>query len=333
MLIGLTYDLRDDYVDAGWSEEDAAEFDKVETIDAIVSTLGGLGHEVDQIGGIDSLVGRIARSTRWDLVFNIAEGARGFGREAQIPCMLEAIGVPYTFSDPLTLSVCLHKGIAKSVVRATGIPTPDFSVIGDIGELESLRLKPPLFVKPVAEGTGKGISEKSKILDLSDLPQRVGDLLERFHQPVLVEEYLPGNEYTVGIVGRGLNSRVLGTMRVKLREKAEKEVYSYYNKENYEDLVEYELVHGAEAEAVSRVALGAWKSLGCRDAGRVDLRSDAEGHPNFIEANPLAGLNPDHSDLPILCRLQDLSYSWLIEEILIECSARLDGMSSFHIRD
>jgi D-alanine-D-alanine ligase len=250
------------------------------------------------------------------MVFNIAEGLHGFGREAQIPALLEAYLIPYTFSDSLVLSLTLHKGMTKDVVRALGIPTPDFAVVKTPEDLPHVRLPFPLFAKPVAEGTGKGINDASKISSPEALEAVCRLLLEKFDQPVIVETYLPGREFTVGIVGTGPEAKVLGVAEVLLKENAEQNAYSYVNKERYAELVEYRLVDDPAARQAAEIALAAWRGLGCRDGGRVDLRADAAGKPCFIEVNPLAGLHPRHSDLPIICTLQGISYHQLIGFIM-----------------
>ncbi len=325
LKIGLCYDLRDDYLAEGYSEEETAEFDKIDTIEGLEGALRELGHRTDRIGNVKALVGRLSAGDRWDLVFNIAEGVSGFGRESQAPALLEAYGIPYTFSDPLVLAVSLHKGIAKQLVRSHGIPTPDFAVVETLSDLATVDLDAPLFAKPVAEGTGKGITAASKITDRGQLESVCRRLLEAFRQPVLVETYLPGAEYTVGVVGSGPGARVVGAMEVQLGATAEDGAYSYLNKQHYEDRVAYRLAQGGEAREAAEVALAAWRCLGCRDAGRVDIRSDALGRPNFMEVNPLAGLNPVHSDLPILCRLNGISYLQLISEIVSETMSRTTG--------
>src|SRR5688572_27418085 len=158
MLIGLTYDLRQDYLDDGYTAEQTAEFDSHITIDAIESALRGLGHQTDRIGRVTSLVERLARGDRWDLVFNIAEGLHGIGREAQVPALLDAYSIPYTFSDPLVCALSLHKALAKRVVRDLGLPTADFTVIEAPADSARVTLPFPLFAKPIAEGTSKGVS-------------------------------------------------------------------------------------------------------------------------------------------------------------------------------
>ena len=155
MRIGLTYDLRSEYLAMGYSEEATAEFDREETVDGIESALQRLGHATERIGHIRRLVERLAEGRRWDLVFNIAEGLNGIGREAQVPALLDAYGIPYTFSDPLVLGVCLHKGLTKLVVRDAGVPTPDFALVERPEDLARVGLPFPVFAKPVAEGTGK----------------------------------------------------------------------------------------------------------------------------------------------------------------------------------
>ncbi|OIP44402.1 MAG: D-alanine--D-alanine ligase [Desulfobacterales bacterium CG2_30_60_27] len=325
MKIGITYDLRQDYLEAGYGAEETAEFDQPATINAIDESLQSLGHETDRIGNIQNLVKRLGNGQRWDLVFNIAEGLRGFGREAQVPGLLEAYGIPYTFSDPMVLSLTLHKGMTKHVIRDLGIPTPDFAVVESAAELAGVGLALPLFAKPVAEGTGKGVTQASKIKSREQL-QRVGqELLTSFSQPVLVEEFLPGREFTVGVLGTGSAARSIGVMEVVLLPRADAEVYSYRNKQEFVDLVEYHLVDDPEARQAAAVALAAWRGLGCRDAGRLDLRSDGAGAPSFIEVNPLAGLHPVHSDLCILANKVGLPYRGIIEAIVASARQRLSS--------
>ena len=322
MRIGITYDLREDYLREGYSEEETAEFDSPETISAIEAALKSLGHRTERIGHVRSLVHALARGDRWDLVFNIAEGLSGYGREAQVPAILDAFGVPYTFSDPLVLSIALHKGMAKRVVRDLGIPTPDFAVVDNISDLAEVDCRFPLFIKPVAEGTSKGISMTSKVHNQAELRSGCVKLLERFRQPVLVEAFLPGREFTVGIVGTGNEAAALGTMEVLLQAEAEPEIYSFANKQEYETRVCYRLIDDAEAATATRIALDVWKGLGCRDAGRVDLRCDGDGRVNFLEVNPLAGLHPEHSDIVILCRKIGIPYAKLIERIVASAMRR-----------
>ena len=297
MKIGITYDLRQDYLAAGFGEEETAEFDRPDTIEAIDQTLRQLGYTTERIGNVRNLMERLVAGDRWDMVFNIAEGLEGFGREAQVPALLDAYAIPYTFSDPLVLSLTLHKGMTKRVIRDLGVPTPDFFVVETASDVEMTDLPFPLFAKPVAEGTGKGISAASKIMNKDELASICGRLLETYRQPVLVETFLPGREFTVGIIGTGKSAMAIGVIEILLRQDAEADAYSYCNKARYADFVEYRLVDDTAAQRAKDVALAAWKGLGCCDAGRIDLRADAAGIPNFMEVNPLAGLNPEHSDL------------------------------------
>jgi D-alanine-D-alanine ligase len=322
MRIGITYDLREDYLAHGFSEEETAEFDREDTIHAIEQILQDLGYETDRIGNIKNLTTRLVSGGRWDMVFNIAEGLRGFGREAQVPALLDAYNIPYTFSDPLVLCLTLHKAMTKSIVRSLGIPTPDFFMVETISDLEMIDLPLPLFAKPVAEGSGKGVTPASKICNESQLLSVCAKSLIAYKQPVLVEAFLPGREFTVGIVGSGKEAAAIGVMEVILCETAEPDVYSYQNKEQCEELVEYRLVNDAMAEKAREVALAVWRGIGCRDAGRVDIRGDASGMPNFMEVNPLAGLHPHHSDLPIIANMVGLPYKALIQAILHSALSR-----------
>ena len=325
LKIGVTYDLRDDYLAEGYGEEETAEFDRPETIDAIERALNDLGFETDRIGHIRLLARRLVKGDRWDIVFNIAEGLRGFGREAQVPALLDAFDIPYTFSDVLALSLTLHKGMAKRVIRDLGIPTPDFAVIETEDQIAGIRLPFPLFAKPIAEGTGRGINAASKIETRADMERVCRSLLTAFQQPVLVETFLPGREFTIGIIGTGTDAFATEVMEVLLKPRAERDVYSYFNKENFAALVEYRLVNDNEACQACETALAAWRGLGCRDAGRMDLRSDASGRPNFMEVNPLAGLHPRHSDLPIIFGLMGKTFSQLIDLIMRSALKRLNA--------
>jgi D-alanine-D-alanine ligase len=323
MKIGITYDLRHEYLAAGYGEEETAEFDRIDTIQAIEHTLQGLGYDTERIGHIRQLAARLATGARWDCVFNIAEGMHGFGREAQVPALLDAFGIPYTFSDPLVLALALHKGMTKHVMRSIGVPTPDFCVVETAADVAHVDLPLPVFAKPVAEGTSKGISVSSKIQTYSELHDVCQQLLRTYQQPVLIEVFLAGREFTVGIIGTGQAARPLGAMEVILLAEAEPEIYSYANKALYEHRVRYRPVEDAAAMQAVDIALRAWRGLGCRDGGRVDLRCADDGTPYFLEINPLPGLHPDHSDLPILGGLHGVGYTELIAMIMQSALQRL----------
>jgi D-alanine-D-alanine ligase len=324
VLIGLTYDLRNDYLEMGYSEEETAEFDTNETIDGIEQALIGLGHTVERIGCHSKLLNRLSSGASWDLVFNIAEGSHGLGREAQVPALLDAYHIPYTFSDPIVLGLCLHKAMTKRVVRDLGIPTARFCVVDDAEEIDlGGNMNFPLFVKPVAEGTSKGIDGRSIVRDMEELRLTCNRLLDKFKQPVLVEDYLPGREFTVGLVGTGKDAVAIGAMEILIVRDDADDVYSYSNKANYLETVRYEAVTDAIGEICKTTALKVWRGLGCRDGGRVDLKMDEKGIPHFLEVNPLAGLNPSHSDLPILSRLHGLSYQELIGRIVESAQKRI----------
>jgi D-alanine-D-alanine ligase len=322
--IGLTYDLRAEYIAMGYSMDETAEFDQEETILAIETTLQLLGFKTDRIGHARQLMRRLSQGSSWDLVFNIAEGLYGFGREALIPALLDAYRIPYTFSDPMVLALTLHKAMTKHVIRNLDIPTPDFALVETKDDIEQVRIPFPLFAKPVSEGTGKGISAESKIINQTELSSVCHQLLTQFKQPVLLERFLPGREFTVGIFKTGKEAIAIGAMEIFLKDKNDSVAYSLNNKEHYEGLVEYRLVNDTTAEKAKEIALAAWRGLGCRDAGRIDLRVDDHGIPNFIEVNPLAGIRPVHSDLCILCEFVGISYTEMIKTIIDSAMTRID---------
>ncbi len=323
LRIGVTYDLREAWLAEGYSEVETAEFDRADTINSIVDTLSELGYAPDPIGNLRQLAARLVAGDRWDLVFNICEGMHGLGREAQVPALLDAYRIPYVFSDPLVCALTLHKGMTKDVVRAAGVATPDFVVVSEPADVQKVQLQYPLFAKPVAEGTGKGISRHSKIETPEELSRTCRELLKTYKQPVLVERFLPGREFTVGIVGTGRNARALASLEIVLLPGADSGVYSYRNKENCEELVHYKLLKKCELQRkVESLALRSWRALGCRDGGRVDVRLDDEGNVHFLEVNPLAGIHPEHSDLPIMATMIGMDYRTLINAIMKSALAR-----------
>jgi len=316
MHIGVTYDLRDDYRALGFSEEDSAEFDVEETIAALCQALAALGHRPEHIGNVRALTAALAQGVRWDCVFNICEGIKGVAREAQVPALLEAFDIPYVFSDPLTLALALDKAMAKRVVRDAGVPVADFALIESACGIAQVRLPYPLFLKPNSEGSGKGVDAQSRVEDRAALERVACDLLRRFRQPVLVEEYLPGREFTVGILGTGNEARVLGIMEIVPGEKFVGHGYGLENKEDWVGKLTVHRATGLEAEAAAAMALAAWRALRCRDGGRCDIRQDRDGKPRFIEVNPLAGIRPGYSDLCFIADFEGLSYRDLIGAFL-----------------
>jgi D-alanine-D-alanine ligase len=321
MKIGLTYDLRSWYTDRGYSMEDTAEFDKQETVDALDGSLVKMGYVTEQLGNAFQLVEALASGKRWDLVFNIAEGLYGDGRESVIPALLDQYKIPYVFSGPVIMGISLNKHLTKLIVKSAGVPVSPGMLISEIKEVDDCRLEYPLFVKPVSEGTGKGITSKSLVRSPGELRKLAEWILTRFSQPALVEEYLPGREFTVGITGSGDDAKVIGGMEVIC---ADNLPYSVEVKENYQQYCKYKTLDKDIEEECKMVALNAWKALGAVDAGRVDLKADKYGKICFIEANPLAGLNPVHSDLPILARMYGIEYQMLMEMIMKSARKRLN---------
>jgi len=332
MRIGVTYDLRSDYLAMGYSKEETAEFDSEITIAALCDALSELGFVPDQIGNVKRLSERLAAGERWDGVFNFCEGLRGVSREAQVPALLEAYDVPYVFSDPLTMALTLDKALCKHIVRAHGIPTPDFAVVEHMADVSNIRLAYPLFLKPVAEGSGKGIDADSKVDNVEALSRCAARLLNKFSQPVLVERFLPGREFTVGITGTGADAAVLGVSEIRKKANYIGDSYGLENKELWEDKVDIVGAPAPDALAAGEVALAAWRCLRCRDGGRVDIRCDAEGAPNFIEVNPLAGLRPGYSDMWFIAEREGLSYSQLIGKIMDSFLKRYPALAARLVR-
>jgi D-alanine-D-alanine ligase len=326
LTVGLTYDLQSDYLKLGFSAEQAAEFDIDETVDMLEEAIQQNGFKTYRIGNARRLVELLADGKRWDLVFNIAEGLTGRSREAQVPALLEIYNIPYTFSDPLVCALTLDKALAKRLVKAANLTTADFYVLGSIEDIGNIKIDFPLFAKPLAEGTGKGISSGSVIRSKSQLIDICSFLLEQFNQPVLIEQYLPGREFTSAVIGNDSDAFVLGVTEVEVCAEHCNTIYSYKAKKNYQEFVTYRpcLKNNPLYEDIEKLSLSCFRTLQCRDAARFDIRCDKDGKPSFMEANVLPGLHPVHSDLPIIARQQKLEYKDLIGKI-IECALKRTG--------
>ncbi len=323
LAIGLCFDSKEEYLADGYSALDVMEFDDEGVIGSLESALTGFGHRVERIGRGRNLARRLASGDRWDLVFNFAEGLRGRGREAQVPALCELFDQPYTFSDPVTCGVTLDKAWAKCIVRDAGLPTPDFAVVRRPDDATRLRLEPPLFVKPLAEGSSKGITGRSIVERADELAARCAELLPSFSDGLLVERFLPGREMTVGVVGNGATAHAVAVMEVIWTEHAEVPAYTALNKDEWVERISYRLVRDEpSADEAAALALAVTGALQCRDVARVDLRADASGRLAFLEVNPLPGLHPIRSDLPIMARLAGVAYEDLLADILEAAAAR-----------
>jgi D-alanine-D-alanine ligase len=318
MRIGVTYDLKSNApTPAGAPDDYQEEFDSPVTIEAVAEVLRGLGHEVVKLGDGRELLQRLL-SDPPDFVFNFAEGQGvGRSREARVPAVLEMLNIPYTGSDPLTLAVTLDKDCAKRLVQSAGVAVPRWAVIEPGQGLHDLEMRERLpytaIVKPAWEGSSKGIRGKCVVDDAASCVEAVEALRRDQQQPVLVEEYIEGDELTVGVIGNA-PPRVIGVMRVLSQLREERFVYSLEVKRDWRRRVRYECparLPPDQLRAVERAALQAYRVLGCRDVARVDFRM-RDGIPYFLEVNPLPGLNPESSDLVILSRMAGWTYKQLI---------------------
>ncbi len=295
-----------------------AEYDSPQTIEAIRGALGSMGHEVVLLEANSELPSRLVES-KVDLVFNIAEGLSGRNREAQVPALCELCGIPYTGSDSATLALALDKGLTKRILRQNGILTPEFQVMATGRERLAPTLRFPLIVKPIAEGSSKGIAQKGVVDDEAALRSVVRELIEKYRQPALVEEYIAGREFTVGLLG-DRRPRVLPPMEICFKDKGNsRPVYDYEVKQEWERHVYYQCpahLSAIELKAVERVARETFQALDCRDVARVDLRMNQHGLAYVLEVNPLPGLTPDYSDLVLIAKAAGMDFRTLITEIL-----------------
>jgi D-alanine-D-alanine ligase len=321
MRLGLSFDLKDDIQPGGAGAEDALEeYDSRETVSLLADYLQAGGHQVTLLGGgrrfIENILG-----CEVDFVFNIAEG-RGScrSREAQVPCILEMLGIAYSGSDPLCLAVCLDKPLAKKLVALEGARTPNWRLINDEKGLEAMdgdEFTFPVIIKPAYEGSSKGIRLTSVAEDICQARAEVSRILSDYRQPVMIEQFIDGDEVTVGVIGNN-PPRVLGMMRIVPKAKDERFVYSLEVKRDYENRVEYECpaqLPGAVLQKIEAASLKVFKALGCRDFARIDFRVDADGTPCFIEINPLPGLGT-YSDLVIMALKLGWTHQGLVNAIL-----------------
>jgi D-alanine-D-alanine ligase len=312
LRVGLAFNMK--RIESHDGDDREAEYDSPETIHALAKAIESHGHMVVPLEATPDLP-RMLMTSSVDVVFNIAEGISGRNREAQVPNLCELLSIPYTGSDSATLSICLDKALAKRMLR--DVATPQFQLL--LTGREKLRpLKYPVIVKPNAEGTSKGITARSVVDDEAGVRDVAREIIERYGQPALVEEYIKGREFTVGLLGER-RPRVLPPMEIVFLETSERAVYDYACKQDWQKHVRYEVpatLTKEEQKAVERASRSTFMSLGCRDVARVDLRLAPDGTVYVIEVNPLPGLTPDYSDLCLIANGARISYRSLIGDIL-----------------
>jgi D-alanine-D-alanine ligase len=327
--VAVVYNLRRGDPAAGAVESDfadlEAEYDAPATVAALLAAVEACGHAAFAVeADLDCLA--TLRRRRPDMVFNIAEGLPGESREAQVPVLCEMLGVPHTGSGALTLALCLDKAMTKRVLRAAGVPTPRGTVIAP-GATPAVGALPfPLFVKPLREGSSMGVTPESLVADPQALARQVQRIHAAYGEPALVEEFLPGREFTVGLLGNG-EPTVLPVTEIAYAEVPPDypPVYTYRFKREWDEPRFYRCPAPLAPEALRRVAhlaRRAFRCLGCRDVARVDVRLDAQGRPRCIDVNPLPGLAPGFSDLPRQAETAGLGYGGLVRAILEAARAR-----------
>lgn len=322
--IGLAFDLRADVGRDDAPSDALEEYDSIDTIEAVESVLAAGGHRVRRLGGGRGFVREVLEQPP-ELVFNMAEGRGSRSREAHVPAVCELLEIPYTHSDPLTLAATLTKDVAKVLVAAAGVPTPRFWIAGDGGSEPAPDF--PVVAKPIAEGSSVGIRRSSLCEDEAALAAEVARLLADYGQPVLIEQLCPGPEFTVGVLGTGANAVPIGVMEIVPRnEQPERFLYSLEAKREGFGAVEYHVPPRRPSALVDQVvgaALTAYRALGCCDVARIDLRLDAAGVPNFLEANPLPGLKPGWGDIVVLAEASGVTHGQLITRIVACARTRL----------
>jgi D-alanine-D-alanine ligase len=319
MRVGFVYNVRSGKSHAAGDED--AEFDDPATIAAISEAIAAHGHDVVGLEADATLPAALV-AANVDVVFNIAEGKGSRSRESQVPALLDLLGIPFTGSDAVALGVSLDKSVAKAVARAVGVATPLWTVMTAGDEPLPERFRLPAIVKPLHEGSSMGIEADSVVADERRLRARAREVIGRYGQPVLCEEYVAGREITVGLLGSPV--RVLPPMEVVFLGDEQLPLYSFDVKKRFEELVRYEVparLTDGELAALERDSLIVFATLGCRDVARLDFRLAVDGTPTFLECNPLPGLAPGVGDLTFIAEAAGISFEGLIGEIL-DCALR-----------
>ena len=319
LKVGFTFNVKRIKPTFDASEDSQAEYDSPSTLQAIREAISSWGHEVVDLEATPELPAVLA-SSPVDIVFNIAEGFRGRNRESQVPALLELLDIPYTGSDPATLALALDKALAKKVVRQAGIHTPNFQLMTTGKERLDKQFEIwPLMVKPVAEGSSKGVLKKSVCHNEAELRELVKEMVGRYQQPALIEEFVGGREFTVGLLGER-RPKVLPPMEIVFLDKSDKTpIYRFEDKLESNDRIRYEVpakLDPGQFDRLKSAARGAFMALGCRDVARIDFRMDEKGRFTFLECNPLPGLTPAWSDLVLISQGAGMDYRTLIGEIL-----------------
>jgi D-alanine-D-alanine ligase len=322
MKVGLAYNVK-----RRGGDEDA-EYDSPETIDAIKKALESLGHRVLMWEAVPELA-RTVDPGKVEIVFNMAEGTVGRNREAHVPALLEFLGIPFTGSDSATMMLTLDKALTKKIVRFAGVNTPNYKLVRNGSDKIGAGMLFPLMVKPNAEGSSKGITDDSVVEDMAALWRQVRSINENYRQPALVEEFLPGREFTVGILGNGKDLRFLPIMEIEFLEKdVAHPTYNYRIKQDWKKFVRYHIPAVIEPPLTTEIqdlCGKAFRHLMCRDVARIDVRLDAAGKPHLIEVNPLPGLSPGYSDLVFIAEAAGTTHTGLVGAIL-ENALRRYGM-------
>ncbi|MBI1852535.1 MAG: D-alanine--D-alanine ligase [Planctomycetes bacterium] len=308
------------------------EWDSPDTIDAIRSALAKDG-DVVVIEG-DERASERFRAERPDVVFNMAEGIRGVGREAYVPTILEALGIPYTGSDPLTLAICLDKSRTKEILAFHRVPTAPFAVVDDPDDIRPPG-NLPFVVKPLHEGSSMGVFDSSLVRDAASLEREVRRVVGDYREPALIEEFLPGREFTVAVLGNGPDARTLPIVEIDLGvlPAGKSPLYSYEAKWVWDRPEAPLRIFHCPADVapdlerkIVAATLAAYRALRCRDWCRIDIRLDARGEPNVIELNPIPGILPnpdDNSCFPKAARAAGLGYEALVRTVLRTALDRL----------
>lgn len=328
----VSENLSNSYLQKDNSPDLYAEWDTYETIHAIEDALK-LHHNVTLVEANEDAY-ETFRKLKPDIVFNVSEGAHGISREAQIPAILDMLQIPYTGSDPLTLTICLDKSRTKEVLTYHGIPNSKFVVSYGQDGFAGKELQFPLMVKPIGEGSSKGIFSSSFVDNHETLEKTLAESVAKYNQPFIVEEFLPGREFTVAVLGNGKNAKVLPIVEMNFNELPQDmpQIYSYEAKwildtrEKPLDIFSCPAQIDKQLEnKIQEVVLGAYSVLNCRDWSRIDVRLDINGEPNIIEVNPLPGVLPDPKDnscYPKAARAAGMDYNELINQVLTEAAMR-----------
>lgn len=315
MIVGFTYDLKNDYAKIAYNHPNIEIFDDEETISGIEIILHNLGYEVQRVGNINNLVKYISRGQRWDIVFNICRGSYTFKGQLQVPALLEAFNIPYVFSDSYTIILSSNKALIKQIVNTFDIKTPNFIVIDNEKLINNIPLSFPVIVKPLFGCNSIGINSNSKCENEKEMINAFKKIYSEITKEIIVEEFLDGREFITGIVGFGEQTECIGTIEIVFNNLKDNNIYTLNAKKDLK-YISFKIPEIQISQKCEKLALTIWKKLNCKDGGTIKFRTNEKGELYFLDINLIPALHPTKSEFSFLAKFKGFDFMTLMEKIM-----------------